>query len=320
MVEPIPALARLPAVRTAVQSPLDRMSPPQASQTLRLVLSADSAGTLLGRSEHGQIYQLFAPGAPTGWHAGQTLVVQVLRTGPPLEVRVLGSVSEDSWPQPGAGGAYDDTPALRPDQAKILRLQAASTDAMAQAAHWRQLVVTALRKLVLPESGPPLLLPQPPQQAQGDAALLLRLVPWHGWPLALWIEQRRWVGGAPNRRARRRPSTRLCLGLNLPSWGPIGLVLDVLDTHVGLTLIAAQAHAVPALRAQVGAVSARIGRTGLRLMRCHVRHVPGFTPPTQATQPTGLAEHELPLALFRAGAEALEALRGGVGPVATGAS
>jgi hypothetical protein len=94
------------------------------------------------------------------------------------------------------------------------------------------------------------------------------------------------------------------------------LVLDVLDTHVGLTLIAAQAHAVPALRAQVGAVSARIGRTGLRLMRCHVRHVPGFAPPTQAIQPTGLAEHELPLALFRAGAEALEALRGGARPAA----
>lgn len=320
MVEPIPALARLPAVRTAVQSPLDRSPSPEALQTLRLVLSTDAAGTLLGRSEHGKIYQLFAPGAQPRWQEGQTLVVQVVRAGPPLEVRVLGSVNEDGWSHRGAGSMYEDTPALRPDQATILRLQAASNDAMAQAAHWRQLLVTALRKLVLSEGGPPLLTQQANGLTPGDAALLLRLVPWHGWPLAMWIEQRRWVAGAPNRRARRRPSTRLCLGLNLPTWGTIGLVLDVLDTQVGLTLIAAQAHAVPALRAQVGAVSARIGRTGLRLMRCHVRHVPGFVPPTQATQPTGLAEHELPLALFRAGAEALQALRRSIVPAVTSES
>jgi hypothetical protein len=192
---------------------------------------------------------------------------------------------------------------------------------MAQAALWRQRALAALHRAatVEPDQGGPAAAGGASGAAPAVAAtqesgpdeagaLLLRLLPWHGWPLALWIEQRRWSGGT-NRRARRRAGTRLCLSLTLPPWGPVALVLDVLDVQVGLTVIATEAESVAPLRNQVSAIAARLVRAGLRLMRCQVRHMPGFTAPATAKPPTGLAEHELPLALFRAGAEALEALR-----------
>lgn len=314
--EPVSATARAPAVRPLAPGQQDRAAPDPALQ-LRLVLGADAAGELLARDARGQVYRLGGLGSLPQWTEGQTLLVQVLRAGPPLELRVLGTVARDTATLPflGTMEVEGDPPALRPDQAAILRLAAAATDTMAQAALWRQRTLAALQQSVTVEPGdsslaaPGVRPGAGPEAAPEDAGpTLLRLLPWHGWPLSLWIEQRRWTGGA-NRRARRRAGTRLCLSLALPPWGTVALVLDVLDVQVGLTLVTTEAEAVAPLRNQVGAIAARLVRAGLRLMRCHVRHVPGFQVPTSAKPPTGLAEHELPLALFRAGAEALEALR-----------
>lgn len=309
--DPIPPLARLPASRSAGQSP-DR-PPPGVAQTLRLVLGNGAAGELLGHGEHGQTYRLFANGAAPGWREGQTLLVQILRTGPPLEVRVLGTLG-DPGAAPDDGIDSADPPALRPDQAAILRLAAATGDSMAQAAHWRQLTLAALRQARAVAPGHAVL--AAPAEALGprplhDPALLLRQLPWHGHPLLLWLEQRRGHAG-PNRRARRRAGMRLCLALTLPPWGTLGLVLDVLDVQVGLSVLTTEAAAVTPLRALAGRVAARLGRCGLRLMRCHVRHAPDFAPPSQSAPTPALAEHELSLSLFRAGAEALEALRRGL--------
>ena len=304
--EPVSAVARA-AVARAVAGAHAR-SPPDPALTLRLVLGANSGGEPQARDAQGHVYRLGGIGPLPRWAEGQTLLVQVLRAGPPLEVRLLGTLTDDA----NAGADADiELPALRPDQAAILRLAAAASDTMAQAALWRQRTLATLRQASTVAPGHATLATPAAAEAPsspGDAALLLRVLPWHGWPLTLWVEQRRWSGG-PNRRARHRTGTRLCLALTLPRWGPVALVLDVLDVQVGLTVIATQAHAVAPLRAQVGAMAARLARAGLRLMRCHVRHVPDHAPPVQAGQPNGLADHELPLALFRAGAEALEALR-----------
>lgn len=310
--DPISPLHRLPAVRTAVQTHLERADTPNPAQTLRLVLGAGAAGELLARSEQGQIYRLAATGEPGQWREGQTLLVQVLRTGPPLEVRLLGLLPTGSMATTGLPDVEGvEPPAVRPDQAAILRLAAATNDAMVQAAHWRQLSLVALRlaSTIVPGH---LALATPAEVAAvanpHDPALLLRQLPWHGMHLTLWLERRRWSGGA-NRRARSRPGSRLCLALVLPRWGRVGLVLDVSEVRVGLTLIVNDAKAVPELQAQAGAIAARIAHAGLRLMRCQVLHQPDYRPPTTQATSVALAEHELPLALFRAGAEVLEGLR-----------
>lgn len=311
--EPISAVQRAAALRAAPPGPQER-SPPGAAMTLRLVLGADAAGEKLARGEHGQVYRLGGSDALPHWREGQTVLVQVLRTGPPLEVRVLGVLAPDGATLSDRPDGPDaDPPALRPDQAAILRLAAAATDTMAQAAHWRQRILAALRHAATLAPAHTSLAPTiavGPEQGPGtaDTGLLLRVLPWHGWPLTLWLEQRRWAGG-PNRRARRRAGTRLCLSVVFEPLGRVTLVLDVLDVQVGLTLTVADAAAVAPLRAQVGAIAARMARAGLRLMRCHVRHVPDFAPPAQAASAPAIGGHELPLALFRAGSEALEALR-----------
>lgn len=305
--EPITAANRVALVRAAAPGPQQR-APHDPAVMLRLVLGAGAAGEMLARGEQGQVYRLGAGHPLPAWREGQTMLVQVLRAGPPMEVRVLGLLTTDGA---AGGGMAFEPPALRPDQAAILRLAAASTDTMALAAHWRQLTLAALRQAATlapahssvaaaePASGP----------AVGEPALLLRVLPWHGWPLTLWLEQRRWIGGA-NRRARRRAGTRLCLSVALPPLGTVALMLDVLDVQVGLTLTVADAAAVAPLRGLVGAIAARMGRAGLRLMRCHVRHDPGLAAPLASAAPApSMGSHELPLALFRAGAETLEALR-----------
>lgn len=307
--DPIVHLTRPAATRAVPRVPQEG---PQgdAGRTLRLLLAAGGAGEMLGRSENGQTYRLFpnASGMQPGWREGQTLLVQVVRTGPPLEVRVLGTLTpEDAAAAGNDSGAYP--PALRPDQAAILRLAAAATDTMAQAAHWRQLSLAALRQASTVAPDHAVLAPEVEALGGPDPALLLRVLPWHGAPLTLWLEQRRWSGGA-NRRARRRAGTRLCLAVSLPALGRVALTLDVLDVQVGLTVTAANAAAVAPLRAEVGAIAARMARAGLRLMRCHVRHDPALATPTSAAStPPAVGSHELPLALFRAGAEAMEALR-----------
>ncbi|HVR48877.1 MAG TPA: hypothetical protein VMS38_04020 [Pseudorhodoferax sp.] len=307
--DPIVQLTRPAATRAVPRVPQER---PQgdAGRTLRLLLAAGGAGEMLGRGENGQTYRLFPNGAQPGWREGQTLLVQVVRTGPPLEVRVLGTLTpEDAAAARSDTGA--DLPSLRPDQAAILRLAAAASDTMAQAAHWRQLSLTALRQASTVAPDHSALAPEVEAGAP-DQAMLLRVLPWHGWPLTLWLEQRRWSGGT-NRRARRRAGTRLCLALTLPALGRVALTLDVLDVQVGLTVTVASAAAVAPLRAEVGAIAARMARAGLRLMRCHVRHDPALVTPTVAAPSPTVGSHELPLALFRAGAEAMEALRRSVG-------
>lgn len=306
--ESVSATSRTAALRPAARVPHDQAQPDPGT-LLRLLLGRNAGGQQFAHGEEGQVYRLgHGHGAPP-WREGQTVLVQVLRTGPPLEVRVLGMLVADGGGN-GTGLADVELPALRPDQAAILRLAVASTDTMVHAAHWRQLVLAALRQaatlapahsaMAAPEgsAAPPL----------DDAALMLRVLPWHGWPLTLWLEQRRWAGG-PNRRSRRRAGTRLCLSVTLPHLGMVALMLDVLDVQVGLTLTVADAAAVAPLRAQVSGIAARMARAGLRLMRCHVRHDPQLAPPTSAATGTpAVGTHELPLALFRAGAEALEAL------------
>ena len=310
--DPISPLTRLPAVRNAVQVHLERAATPNPAQTLRLLLGAGAAGELLARSEQGHIYQLAATGEQAQWRAGQTLLVQVLRTGPPLEVRLLGLVPAAGMVATGLADVDGvEPPAVRPDQAAILHLAAATNDAMVQAAHWRQLSLMALRVLstVVPAHST---LATPAEAgavaSSQDPALLLRQLPWHGLHLTLWLERRGWNGGA-NRRARSRPGSRLCLTLELPRWGRVGLVLDVSEVRVGLTLIVNNAKTVPELQAQATAIGARIARAGLRLMRCQVLYQPHYKAPTTQAASVALAEHELPLALFRAGAEVLEALR-----------
>lgn len=310
--DPIVHLTRPAATRAVPRVPQDR---PQGDggRTLRLLLAAGGAGEMLGRGENGQTYRLFSNGVQPGWSEGQTLLVQVVRTGPPLEVRVLGTLTPDGTVAMNDAGA--DPPALRPDQAAILRLAAAATDTMAQAAHWRQLSLAALRQASTVAPDHSALAPEVEASAS-DQALLLRVLPWHGWPLTLWLEQRRWAGGT-NRRARRRAGTRLCLAISLPALGRVALTLDVLDVQVGLTVTVASAAAVAPLRAEVGAIAARMARAGLRLMRCHVRHDPALATPSTAVASPTVGSHELPLALFRAGAEAMEALRRNTGAAPT---
>ena len=311
--EPISATSRAAVVRAAAQGPQER-APPDPALTLRLVLGAGAAGEKLARGEHGQVYRLGAGDGLPQWREGQTVLVQVLRAGPPMEVRVLGVLAPDGN---AATGLYEgpdaEPPALRPDQAAILRLAAAANDTMALAAHWRQRTLAALQQAAtLAPAHSSVAGAEAPALPGTEAGLLLRVLPWHGWPLTLWLEQRRWAGG-PNRRARRRAGTRLCMSVALAPLGQVGLMLDVLDVQVGLTLTVADAASVAPLRAQVGAIAARMGRAGLRLMRCHVRHDPDFAVPAAATALPAIGSHELPLALFRAGTEALEALRRHVG-------
>lgn len=311
--EPISAASRVAVVRAAVPG-LQERTPPDPALTLRLVLGAGAAGEKLARGEHGQVYRLGGGDALPQWREGQTVLVQVLRAGPPMEVRVLGVLA----PEGGAGaglheGPDPEPPALRPDQAAILRLAAAANDTMALAAHWRQRTLAALQQAAtLAPAHSSVASTEAPAPPGADAALLLRVLPWHGWPLTLWLEQRRWTGG-PNRRARRRAGTRLCMSVVLAPLGQVGLMLDVLDVQVGLTLTVTDAASVAPLRAQVGAIAARMGRAGLRLMRCHVRHDPDFAVPPAAATPPAIGSHELPLALFRASTETLEALRRHVG-------
>ncbi|KQP37201.1 hypothetical protein [Pseudorhodoferax sp. Leaf274] len=333
--EPISAASRAAAMRAAASGPQER-APPDPALTLRLVLGAGAAGEKLARGEHGQVYRLGGGDGLPQWREGQTVLVQVLRAGPPMEVRVLGVLAPEGGTAAGPHDGSDaEPPALRPDQAAILRLAAASNDTMALAAHWRQRTLAALQQAATlapahasiagaeapAASAAPSanLAPMAPAAANAanapsatEAGLLLRVLPWHGWPLTLWLEQRRWTGG-PNRRARRRAGTRLCLSVALAPLGTVGLQLDVLDVQVGLTLTVADAASVAPLRAQVGAIAARMGRAGLRLMRCHVRHDPDVAVPEAATAVPAIGSHELPLALFRAGTEALEALRRHVG-------
>lgn len=312
--EPVSAASRAAVVRAAVPGPQER-APPDPALTLRLVLGSGAAGEKLARGEHGQVYRLGGGDGLPQWREGQTMLVQVLRAGPPLEVRVLGVLAPDGGAAAGLHEGWDaEPPALRPDQAAILRLSAAANDTMALAAHWRQRTLAALQQAatLAPAHSSVSGADMPATPNAGEAALLLRVLPWHGWPLTLWLEQRRWTGG-PNRRARRRAGTRLCLSVALAPLGQVGLVLDVLDVQVGLTLTVADAASVAPLRAQVGAIAARMARAGLRLMRCHVRHDPDFTVPAAATTLPAIGSHELPLALFRAGTEALEALRRHVG-------
>jgi hypothetical protein len=311
--EPISATSRAAVVRAAAQGPQER-APPDPALTLRLVLGAGAAGEKLARGEHGQVYRLGVGDGLPQWREGQTVLVQVLRAGPPMEVRVLGVLAPDGNAATGLHEGPDaEPPALRPDQAAILRLAAASNDTMALAAHWRQRTLAALQQAAtLAPAHSSVAGAEAPAPPGTEAGLLLRVLPWHGWPLTLWLEQRRWTGG-PNRRARRRAGTRLCMSVALAPLGQVGLMLDVLDVQVGLTLTVADAASVAPLRAQVGAIAARMGRAGLRLMRCHVRHDPDFAVPVAATALPAIGSHELPLALFRAGTEALEALRRHVG-------
>lgn len=306
--DPIPAVTRIAAARALLGAPRE----PAADQasTLRLVLGAGPAGELLGRGENGHVYRVAAAGDAAAFQPGQTLLVQVLRTGPPLEVRLLGSLplGPDATGLPA--GTEADLPALRPDQAAILRLAAAPSQAKAQAAHWRQLALTRVRQASTVQPGHSVVAAALDGAAEdGEAVLPLRVPPWHGWPLALWLAPRSRAYSGTNRRARRRHGTRLGLALSLPGWGTVGLLFDVLDQQVGLTVATTRTEAVPWLRDQVGAIAARLGKAGLRLMRCHVRHEPGFTAPTTQARPSTLAEHELPLVLFRAATETLEALR-----------
>ncbi len=309
--EPISAASRTAGVRAAVPGPLER-APPDPALTLRLVMGTGAAGEKLARGEHGQVWRLGAGDGLPHFRKGQTVLVQVLRAGPPMEVRVLGVLSTEGSVDSGPHAGPDaEPPALRPDQAGILRLAAASNDTMALAAHWRQRILAALQQAAtLAPAHSSVAGTQPPADpsSTAEAGMLLRVLPWHGWPLTLWLEQRRWTGG-PNRRARRRAGTRLCMAVALPPVGQMGLMLDVLDVQVGLTLTVADAASVAPLRAQVGAIAARMGRAGLRLMRCHVRHDPDFAVPPAAAGMPAIGSHELPLALFRAGTEALEALR-----------
>jgi hypothetical protein len=309
--EPITATSRAAVVRAAVPGPQER-APPDPALTLRLVMGAGAAGEKLARGEHGQVWRLGGGEGMPHFREGQTVLVQVLRAGPPMEVRVLGVLAPEGGTASGPHEGPDaEPPALRPDQAAILRLAAASNDTMALAAHWRQRILATLQQAAtLAPAHSSVASAQAPAEppAATETGLLLRVLPWHGWPLTLWLEQRRWTGG-PNRRARRRAGTRLCLAVALPPLGQVGLMLDVLDVQVGLTLTVADAASVALLRAQVGAIAARMGRAGLRLMRCHVRHDPDFAVPAAATTLPAIGSHELPLALFRAGTEALEALR-----------
>lgn len=316
--DPIPSVSRITAARALLGAP--RESPGESPTTLRLVLNAGPAGELLGRGENGRVYRLApAVGDTSLLQPGQTLLVQVLRTGPPLEVRLLGAL-------PGAsdvGGALADgdgePPAVRPDQAAILRLATAPSEAKAQAAHWRQMALVHVRQAgtVLPghsamAGAAPLFTSAARTAAQdGETSVLLRVPPWHGWPLILWLAPRPRSYSGSNRRARRRQNTRLGLALTVPGLGTVGLQFDVLDLQVGLNVVTTRAEAVPLLRDQIGAIAARLGKAGLRLMRCHVQHEVGFRAPLPTPTPPALAEHELPLVLFRAATETLEALRAG---------
>ena len=308
-------MTRVAAARALLGAP--REAPGDSLATLRLVLNTGATGELLGRGENGRIYRLApAVGDSSQFQPGQTLLVQVLRAGPPLEVRLLGMLPNAS--DAGSAltdGAESEPPAVRPDQAAILRLAVAPSEAKAQAAHWRQLALARIRLdgTVLPAHSA-MANPVPPAAARvvapdAEAPMLLRVPPWHGWPLLLWLAPRPRIYSGSNRRARRRQSTRLGLALTLPGWGAVGLLFDVLDQQVGLNVAATRAEAVPLLREQVSTIAARLGQAGLRLMRCHVQHEPGFAAPAAASTPPVLAEHELPLVLFRAATETLEALR-----------
>lgn len=309
--EPVSSIHRAAVARAAASGAQGRAGQNPAV-TLRLVLGSAAAGEHWAHSDHGQVYRFGVGEALPSWREGQTMLVEVLRSGPPLEVKVLGLLTPDEGAASASRHLHADTPAVRPDQAAILRLAAAASDTMAQAAHWRQRSLDALQQAATLSPGHAQGdTAQPASTPAGEAALLLRILPWHGWPLSLWLEQRRW-NGTTNRRARRRAGTRLGLSINLPPVGTIALLLDVLDVQVGLTITAADAAAVAALRDQVGAIATRMARAGLRLMRCHVRHDPALRAPTHTTSDPSLGSHELPLALFRAGAEALETLRRGL--------
>jgi hypothetical protein len=309
--EPVSSIHRAAVARPAAPGAQTRAGQNPAV-TLRLILGSAQAGERWAHGENGQVYRFGIGEALPAWREGQTMLLEVLRAGPPIEVKVLGLLTPDEAAAGASRHLHTDTPAVQPDQAAILRLAAATSDTMAQAAHWRQRSLDALQQAATLSPEQPPGTTQPASTPPGEAALLLRILPWHGWPLSLWLEQRRW-NGSTNRRARRRASTRLGLSLNLPPVGTIGLLLDVLDVQVGLTITAADAAAVAALRDQVGAISTRMARAGLRLMRCHVRHDPALRAPTHTTSDPSLGSHELPLALFRAGAEALETLRRGLG-------
>lgn len=316
--DPIPSVTRVAAARAWLGAP--REAPGESLATLRLVLNTSAAGELLGRGDNGLIYRLApAAGDTSQFQPGQTLLVQVLRAGPPLEVRLMGTLPSASDAGSLANDAGGEPPAVRPDQAAILRLAAAPSEPKAQAAHWRQLALVRVRQdgTVLPADSA--MLSASPLSAatsavrigaqEAEAPLLLRVPPWHGWPLMLWLAPRPRSYSGSNRRARRRQNTRLGLALTLPGWGTIGLLFDVLDQQVGLNVVATRAETVPLLRDKVSTIAARLGKAGLRLMRCHVQHEPGFAAPAAAPRPSALAEHELPLVLFRAATEALEALR-----------
>jgi hypothetical protein len=152
----------------------------------------------------------------------------------------------------------------------------------------------------------------PQQQAATEFALLLHPQLWHGWPLQLWLVQRRAGFTGTNRRAARRHGTRLRLALELHAWGPLGIEVDVLDVQVALSLQTAQAHMIAPLRDRVGGVAQRLATVGLRLVRCHVEQDDVQMAPAagsaNAAAATMFTPGDMPLVLFRAAAEVLAAL------------
>jgi hypothetical protein len=88
---PLPPVTRIAATRALLGAPL---APQDGTAVpLRLLLGASETGEGLGRGDNGLLYRVVSPGDASLLQAGQTLLVQVMRTGPPLEVRLLGSLS-----------------------------------------------------------------------------------------------------------------------------------------------------------------------------------------------------------------------------------
>jgi hypothetical protein len=157
-----------------------------------------------------------------------------------------------------------------------------------------------------------------------DAVLVLRVQAWSDLPLTLWLVPRGSAYQGASRRSARRNDLRLRLTLQHPSWGPISIEVDVLDTNVALTLSAARAAAVTPLRDSVSAIVQRLLNCGLRLARCHVGQLKGESAvaaeagaPAAAPVAAQMSHAhcadalaaQLPLALFRAATEVLAALQ-----------
>ena len=328
--ERISNISRVPVARGVQVSVQPGLPGPQ--EQLRLLLSATQDGTLLGRTADGRAFDMGTAGiAPHLLVPGQRLLVRVLRTSPSLEFTVLDHAGTDADAQPDG-----EPPALRVDQAGMRRWSASVIDPPALASGWRAMALAQLRQagtvmqdfapqgaVALPADSltepnasalrvmqPMPALPQQPPAAT-EFALLLHPQLWHGWPLQLWLVQRRAAFAGTNRRAARRHGTRLRLALELHAWGPLGIEIDVLDVQVALSLQTAQTHMIAPLRDRVGAIAQRLAAVGLRLVRCHVEQDDVQMAPAEgsasAAAATMFTPGDMPLVLFRAAAEVLAA-------------